>query len=102
MELDDLQRRLDSAASRLSAAAAALGRFDPGPQSLGAAAPGRLGDLGRALSTQLTAALDAHERQAGAAAGRLGGLATDMRAATAAYGETDAARAAAARDHGGE
>jgi hypothetical protein len=96
MELDDLEKRLDAAATRLTRAAAALQRLDPGARAFGADGPGRLGDLGRAMSSQFTAALDVRDRQAGTAATTVGNLSDGMRHAAAGYRDADANRGGAA------
>jgi hypothetical protein len=101
MELDDLEKRLDTAATRLARAATALTQLDPGARAFGADGPGRLGDLGRAMSTQFTAALDARDRQAGAAGTEVTRLGDGMRHAAASYRETDANRGGTSHGDGG-
>lgn len=100
MEIDDLERGLETAAARLTKAAAALRRLDPGPRAFGADGPGRLGDLGRAMSAQLATALDARGRQADTAVAAVTTLATNMRAAATSYRDTDASRDPAVRGLG--
>jgi hypothetical protein len=92
MELDDLEKQLDAVATRLARAATALPRLDPGARAFGADGPGRLGDLGRAMSAQFTAALDASDRQAGTAATTVGELSDGMRRAAAGYRDAEANR----------
>ncbi|HEY7176843.1 MAG TPA: hypothetical protein VH442_18180 [Micromonosporaceae bacterium] len=100
MELDDLERRLDTAAGRLARAASALPRLDPGARAFGADGPGRLGELGRAMSAQFTAALDARDRQAAAAGDAVGTLGAGMRHAAAGYRDVDADRGGTAHSGG--
>ena len=95
MELDELEKRLDAATTRLARAAGALPRLEPGARAFGADGPGRLGDLGRAMSAQFTAALDARDRQASRAATTLGNLSDGVRHAAAGYREADANRSGA-------
>ncbi|HKE67521.1 MAG TPA: hypothetical protein VKB59_23220 [Micromonosporaceae bacterium] len=92
MELDELETRLDAAADRLARAARALPGLDPGSRPFGADGPGRLGELGRAMSTQFTAALDARDRAAGSAGSAVAHLGAGMRHAAAGYRDVDADR----------
>jgi hypothetical protein len=92
MELDDVEKRLDAAAGRLARAATGLPGLDPGARAFGADGPGRLGDLGRAMASQLTGALDARDRQAGSAVTAVSSLAAGLRHAAAGYRESDANR----------
>jgi Excreted virulence factor EspC, type VII ESX diderm len=92
MELDDLEKRLDAAAARLARSAAHLSSLHPGARTFGADGPGRLGDIGRAMSAQFAGALDARDRQAGSAAAAVSDLATGVRHAAAGYRQADSNR----------
>jgi len=96
MELDDLEMRLDTAAVRLARSAARLSSSHPGARAFGADGPGRLGDIGRALSAQFAGALDARDRQAGSTAAAVSHLAAGVRHAAAGYRQADADRGATA------
>ena len=93
MELDDLEKRLDSAAARLTRSAADLSSLHPGARAFGADGPGRLGDIGRALSAQFAGALDARDREAGSVASALSDLAVGVRHAATGYRQADTNRA---------
>ncbi|HEY8534145.1 MAG TPA: hypothetical protein VIL44_09810 [Micromonospora sp.] len=84
-------RRLDEAAALLSATAPAAVNLTPAASAFGADAPGRIGELGRALYAEVVAAATARSREARVAAGWLAETADALRAAGDAYAETDAA-----------
>lgn len=91
--MDDLFRlagRLDAAAATISGSAAALGGLHHDPAEFGAAGPGRVGELGRALHARWSAALYAREREASRAAAELAETAAAVRRAAAGYAEADA------------
>ena len=93
MEIDDLAARIAALGDELSGASGALSRTDPGPAAFGGAAPGRLGELGRALHARTAGALAARDREAAAAGARLADLAGSLRTAAAGYRDVeDAAR----------
>lgn len=81
--------QLDEAAAELTRAArttSVTGSTDPG---LGAAGPGRLGDLTRDLRDQWIVATAARSEEATAAATRLAETADRLRAAAGRYQDTD-------------
>lgn len=93
MEVDELAGRIGALGDDVSAAAARLGRTDPGPAAFAGDGPGRLGELGRALHARWSAALAAREREASAAGARLTDLAGALRTAADGYRDVeDAAR----------
>jgi hypothetical protein len=87
--LRDRAGRLDEAAARLSAAAHRLARTGPVPAAFGADSPGLPGELGRALHGQWEAATGTRAREAAAVAARTAEAAGNVRAAAAAYADTD-------------
>ena len=87
--LEHTAGRLDSAAAEVVAAVRALAGLDPGAGAFAAAAPGRLGELGRALHVQWGAALAGRDREAGAVAARLAETATTLRTVRAGYAVGD-------------
>jgi hypothetical protein len=89
MEIDELAARVDSLGAEVSAAAAGLGRIDPGPAAFAGDGAGRLGELGRAMHAQWGAALAAREREAAAAGARLTDLAGALRTAATGYRDVE-------------
>lgn len=84
---------LDRAAQMMVDAVAVLARLDLGGAALATAAPGQLGETGRALSAQLVVAVSARSREAEAAGARLAEAAQTLRRAAAGYlGADHAAR----------
>ena len=100
MEIDDLAVRIGALGEEVSGAAGALSRTDPGPSAFGADAPGRLGELGRALHARIAEALAAREREAAAAGARLADLAGSLRTAAAGYRDVEDAARQRHRDTG--
>lgn len=96
--LRDLAARLDEAGDTLTDLARRVPATDPAHPAFGADAPGRLGEVGRALHRQWTAATDERSREAGTAAARLSSAAGAVRDAAQRYTETDAAVAESVRD----
>ncbi|MFI7604843.1 hypothetical protein ACIBTV_06945 [Micromonospora sp. NPDC049366] len=90
-----LAARLDQASTVLTTLSHTVPANDPGSAAFGVDAPGRAGEVGRALHRQWTAATDHRAREARAAAGRLSAAAAAVR--EAADGYTDADRAARLR-----
>ncbi|GAB3947885.1 hypothetical protein [Micromonospora vulcania] len=89
--LHALSARLDEASATLIALSHSVTASDPAQAAFGADAPGRPGELGRALHRQWTAATEDRAREARAAAGRLAAAATAVREAADRYGEVDRA-----------
>ena len=89
--LVELAARLDHAAQTMARAGATLAGADPGSVAFGAAAPGQLGETGRALHAQLASAIGARSREAAAAGARLADTAQAVRWAAAGYLEVDGA-----------
>lgn len=90
--IDDLSERaarLDGAGAAITAAAAGLTGRSAGPGRFGADAPGRVGEIGRALHARWTAALCDREREARTLAEELSDLSCALRRAAAAYADTD-------------
>ncbi len=87
--LSRLAGRLDDVAATLAGAERVLPLADPGPAALGAAAPGRPGEIGRALHARLAEALGARTREAAGAARRLADAADTLRGAAARYADVD-------------
>lgn len=85
----DLAGRLDEAAATLDAAASTVVAVGPTDRSFGADAPGRLGDLGRALHEQWVVAADTRAREAIGAARLLADAAASLRVVAASYVDTD-------------
>lgn len=84
-----LAGRLDEAAALLAAGARAADGAVPSAVAFGGDAPGRLGELGRALHTEALSTAVARGREAASAAGRLTETARALRAASDAYAESD-------------
>jgi len=89
--LTQAARQLDAASAAVDAAARALPEADPGAPALGATAPGRLGEVGRALHDRWLADTADRAREAALLAGSLAETAHAVRTSADAYGETDAA-----------
>ncbi|MEJ3749740.1 hypothetical protein WEI85_41595 [Actinomycetes bacterium KLBMP 9797] len=87
--LSPLAGRFDAAAAGLVDAGRRLTGAEPSPAALGADAPGRLGELGRALHGQWAGALGARAREAAAVSMRLAEAAGTLRAAVADYAGVD-------------
>jgi hypothetical protein len=87
--LRDLAGRLDAAADSLADAGAALERLASDGPAFAADAPGRPGELGRAMHAQWMAALAARSREAAAAGARLDDTAQTVRVIAAAYRDAD-------------
>jgi hypothetical protein len=87
--LAELAASLDRTAQTMTLAGATLAHLDPGGLAFGAAAPGRLGETGRALHDQLVRAIGARSREAAAAGARLADTAQALRWASAGYLEVD-------------
>jgi hypothetical protein len=87
--LAELAARLDRAAQTMAEAGATLADLDPGSEAFGGAAPGRLGETGRALHAQLARAIGARSQEAAAAGARLADTAQALRWAAAGYLEVD-------------
>ncbi|MFI7518995.1 hypothetical protein [Micromonospora globbae] len=84
-----LAARLDEAAATLTTLSHTVTANDPPQAAFGADAPGRPGEIGRALHRQWTAATDNRAREARAAAGRLGAAAAAVREAAEHYADAD-------------
>jgi hypothetical protein len=90
--VDDLRAaaaRLDSAADAIVDASGTAGLDGLPAADFGAAAPGRLGELGRALHGRWAAALENRRGEAAEAGARLAELAASLRAASSEYADTD-------------
>ncbi|MFC3503881.1 hypothetical protein ACFOOK_23325 [Micromonospora krabiensis] len=86
-----LAARLDQASAVLTTLSHTVTAGDPGQAAFGVDAPGRPGEIGRALHRQWTAATDNRAREASAAAGRLSAAAAAVREAADGYIDTDRA-----------
>ncbi|MFJ6198809.1 hypothetical protein [Micromonospora sp. NPDC092111] len=84
-----LAARLDEASATLATLARTVTASDPPHPAFGAHAPGRPGELGRALHRQWTTATGDRAREAGAAAARLAAAAAAVRSAADRYATTD-------------
>jgi hypothetical protein len=91
MSLQDVAARLRAAGEELGTAGAALGELDPGPQAFGVDAPGRLGELGRALNAQCAVALATRSREATALGARVSDSAYLVEAVAASYRDVEQA-----------
>lgn len=80
---------LDDVAATLSAVAYAVTASDPPQAAFGADAPGRLGEVGRALHGGWSGATAFRAREALAAAARIEAIAAAVREAANAYAEAD-------------
>lgn len=102
--VDRLAARLDAASAAVEDAAAGMGGLWHDASVFGGDAPGLLGEAGRALHRQWTAALCDREREARHAAALLAETAAALRRTVAAYtsaDETVAGDLAAAYPDGG-
>ncbi|MDG4807385.1 hypothetical protein O7634_11555 [Micromonospora sp. WMMD1120] len=86
-----LSARLDEAGATLTVVSHTVTAGDPPQAAFGADAPGRPGEIGRALHRQWTTATDDRAREARAAAGRLAAAAAAVREAADRYAEVDRA-----------
>ncbi|KAB1932955.1 hypothetical protein F8271_24845 [Micromonospora sp. ALFpr18c] len=86
-----LSARLDEASATLAALSRTVTASDPAQVAFGADAPGRPGEIGRALHRQWATATDDRAREARAAAVRLAAAASAVREAADRYGEVDRA-----------
>jgi hypothetical protein len=87
--LRDLAAGLDLAAERVAEVPAALARFEQNPFDDLAAAPGRLGDIGRDLRKQCAESWQNRHDEAADAARRFNRLADAVREAAGRYGEIE-------------
>jgi hypothetical protein len=83
--------RLDAAADSIVDAGHAVSLDGLSPADFGAEAPGRLGELGRALHGRWAAALEDRRGEAAQAGARLADLAGSLRVASSGYADTDQA-----------
>ncbi|MEU8296261.1 hypothetical protein AB0C04_03095 [Micromonospora sp. NPDC048909] len=90
-----LAARLDQASATLSTLSHTVTAADPAQAAFGVDAPGRPGEVGRALHRQWMTATEHRAREARAAAGRLSAAAAAIREAADRY--TDADRGARRR-----
>jgi hypothetical protein len=81
--------RVEEAADAVTRAGRVLADLDPGGAAFGAAAPGRLGEMGRTLHAHLSGALAARSREAAVAGARLADTAGHLRRASDRYAEVD-------------
>ncbi|MFI7076355.1 hypothetical protein ACIBO1_03565 [Micromonospora sp. NPDC049903] len=86
-----LAARLDEASATLTALSRSVTAADPAQVSFGADAPGRPGEIGRALHRQWVNATGDRAREAHAAAAQLTATATALRQAADRYSDTDSA-----------
>ncbi|SCG80194.1 hypothetical protein GA0070609_6301 [Micromonospora echinaurantiaca] len=84
-----LASRLDEAGATLAALSRTVTVGDPPQAAFGADAPGRPGEIGRALHRQWVAATTDRAREAHAAAARLAEAATAVRGAADGYRAAD-------------
>ncbi|MEU6202347.1 hypothetical protein ABZ814_01970 [Micromonospora musae] len=84
-----LAARLDEATVALTTLSHTVTANDPPQAAFGADAPGRPGEIGRALHRQWTAATDSRSREARVAAGRLTAAASAVREAADHYVDVD-------------
>ncbi|SCE65682.1 hypothetical protein GA0074696_0053 [Micromonospora purpureochromogenes] len=84
-----LAARLEEASDTLAVLARTVTATDPAHPAFGADAPGRPGEVGRALHRQWTAATGDRAREAGAAAARLAAAAAAVRSAADRYAGAD-------------
>jgi hypothetical protein len=89
--LRELAGRFDAAAESLAAAGNRLGGLEPSPEALAAGAPGRLGELGRALHGQWVGAIGARAREASGTGARIADAAGTLRVVAADYAGVDEA-----------
>ncbi|TCB92770.1 hypothetical protein E0H26_23225 [Micromonospora zingiberis] len=84
-----LASRLDDASATLTALSRSVTASDPAQVAFGADAPGRPGEIGRALHRQWAAATGDRAREAHSAAGHLAAAADALRQAANQYADTD-------------
>ncbi|MEH0819280.1 MULTISPECIES: type VII secretion target [unclassified Micromonospora] len=84
-----LAARLEEASDTLTVLARTVTAADPAHAAFGADAPGRPGEVGRALHRQWTAATGDRSREAAAAAVRLAAAAAAVRSAADRYADVD-------------
>ncbi|PZG07225.1 hypothetical protein C1I95_31335 [Micromonospora craterilacus] len=84
-----LASRLDEASATLTALSRSVAAGDPAQVAFGADAPGRPGEIGRALHRQWVAATGDRAREAYAAAAHLASAAAALRQAADQYTDTD-------------
>ncbi|MGS2615642.1 hypothetical protein ACVCAH_14135 [Micromonospora sp. LZ34] len=84
-----LAARLDEAGATLAALSRTVTAGDPPQAAFGVDAPGRPGEIGRALHRQWAAATGDRAREAHAAAARLAAAATALRDAADGYAAVD-------------
>jgi hypothetical protein len=89
--LAEFAARLDVAAVALTRASTTLAGLDPGRVAFGGEAGGRMGEIGRALHAQLTAAIGARSNEAAAASAGVAETAQALHQAAAAYVDADTA-----------
>ncbi|KAB1161006.1 hypothetical protein AB0B83_03260 [Micromonospora sp. NPDC049060] len=86
-----LAARLDEASETMTAVSRTVTAGDPAQAAFGVDAPGRPGEIGRALHRQWTAATGDRAREAHVAAQRLAAAAAAVRAAADHYADVDRA-----------
>ncbi|MEV4462592.1 hypothetical protein AB0J51_03110 [Micromonospora echinofusca] len=86
-----LAARLDEASETMTTVSRTVTAGDPPQTAFGADAPGRPGEIGRALHRQWTAATGDRAREAHVAAQRLAAVAAAVRAAADHYADVDRA-----------
>jgi len=86
-----LSARLDEASATLTTLSHRVTASDPAQVAFGTDAPGRPGEIGRALHRQWVAATDDRAREARAAAHRLASAAAAIREAADRYSDVDRA-----------
>ncbi|MFG3697835.1 hypothetical protein ACGF5C_07925 [Micromonospora sp. NPDC047620] len=89
--LHALAARLDQASETMTAVSRTVTAGDPPQAAFGADAPGRPGEIGRALHRQWIAATSDRAREAHAVAQRLAAAAAAVRAAADHYADADRA-----------
>lgn len=87
--LRELAGRFDAAAEALTGASSRLPGLEPPIETLAAGAPGRLGELGRALHGQWAGAVGARAREAAATGARIADAAGTLRVVAADYAGAD-------------
>ncbi|WP_341718616.1 hypothetical protein QQG74_02215 [Micromonospora sp. FIMYZ51] len=88
-----LAARLDEASATLTALSRSIIAADPAQAAFGVDAPGRPGEIGRALHRQWMAATGDRAREAHVAAAQLSATADALRQAAARYADTDSVAA---------
>ncbi|MGB2568825.1 hypothetical protein ACPFP2_10285 [Micromonospora citrea] len=84
-----LAARLEEASATLAVLSRTVTAADPAHPAFGADAPGRPGEIGRALHRQWTAATGDRAREASAASARLAAAASAVRSAADHYASAD-------------